>query len=282
MASLITVRLYNDNLSPKIWASPLLSAILQEDKSLALDSVAMEEVWDWFYQYEYENYDRNALYFFFIDWETYDDINKLDSYGNKNTWWRDNSVIINTEKLAKDIWSAKEKDMLKDTVGAKIFSLNNTSTEELELNINNLFLQTFIKSDELQASLKMALSEINIPEQLKVKDIIKPIENIINNSIKAYYDNTLEWLETIKTTIVDNISLIEKYDDSSTKEEVNKLYLQIEEVNKKIDWLKSIEIKLDDNKDISNEVNDSMDWIKNELLEINRKMNILFTRLNSR
>lgn len=282
MTSLISVRLYNEDQTPKTWASPLLSAILQEDKSLALDSVAMEEVGEWFYQYEYENYDRNALYFFFIDWETYDDINKFDSYGNKNTWWRDNSVIINTEKLAKDIWSAKEKDMSKDTVGAKIFSLNNTSTEELELNINNLFLQTFIKSDELQASLKIALAEIKIPEQLKLKDIIKPIENIINNSVKTYYDNTLEWIQTIKTTIADNITTIEKYDDSSVKEEVNKLYWEMEEIEAKIDGLKGIEIKLDNSKDMSNNINNSMDWIKSELLEINRKMAILFTRLNSK
>ena len=83
MASLISIRLYNTDGTPKVWASPLLSAILEKDSSLALDSVEMVKVWEWFYKYNFVDYDRRELYFFFIDGEQYDNINQLDSYGNK-------------------------------------------------------------------------------------------------------------------------------------------------------------------------------------------------------
>jgi hypothetical protein len=44
MSSLITARLYNADNTPKLLASPKLTAIRQSDKAVVLNSVDMDEV----------------------------------------------------------------------------------------------------------------------------------------------------------------------------------------------------------------------------------------------
>lgn len=281
MSSLITVRLYNEDWTPKTGATPLLWAIKQSDRSLVIDSESMEEVGQWFYQYNFTTYERNELYFFFIDNEQYDNINQLDSYWNKGSWGS-SSVIINTEQLAKDVWGIKEWDVKKGTIWEHLFSLKNMSLEEVNIKIDDIFLQLFGRSNELELGIKEAILGIKIPKQIKSEEITKPIENMINNSIIEYGTLIKDWLSKIKETLDEKSD----YDDTELRGDITKLLEEVEELDEKIEWVKTLEFKIDtsntNNDKNKEEIFWSMDSIWSELKEINRKMAILFTRLNSK
>lgn len=281
MASLITIRLYNDDGTPKTWATPKLSAIRENDWVKVLESVDMIEVSDWFYKYNFTNYKKSELYFFFIDWEQYDDVNKLDSYWNKDTRWRFNSIIIDEDKLAKNIWNIKEKDVNKWTIAEHIFNLKNISLEELNLKIDNLFNWLFKKSDELGLTIKWAIAWINIPEQINDKKLLENINILLKTSLDSYWEHIQKSLETLENTLVGIISTIEKYDDSTLLSEVKSVFGDIEKLNEKVDNFKPLDIKLDNNNKLLEwVVKNWIDWINKELSEINRKMVIVFSRLN--
>ncbi len=281
MSSLITIRLYNEDLTPKIWANPKLSAILESDSSKILDWVDMVEVWEWFYKYNFKDYNKSELYFFYIDWEQYDDVNKLDSYWNKDTWWRNNSIILDEDKLAKNIWNLKKKDVQKWSIAEHIFDLKNISLEELNTKINEVFNTLFKKSDELWLVVKWAIAWIKIPEQINDKKLIENIKILIKTSLDSYSDNTIKALDTLEKVLVDSLSTIEKYDDSGLLNEVKSIFQNIEDLSDKIESFKSIDKKVDlSNNTLENVVNHWIDWINKELAEINRKIAIVFSRLN--
>ena len=281
MASLITIRLYNDDGTPKTWASPKLSAIREKDWVKVLESVDMIEVSDWFYKYNFAKYNKSELYFFFIDWEQYDDVNKLDSYWNKDTRWRFNSIIIDEDKLAKNIWNIKEKDVNKWTIAEHIFNLKNTSLEDLNIKVDDLFNSLFKKSDELGLTIKWAIAWIKIPEQINDKKLLENIKILLKTSIDSYWEHIQKSLETLENTLVGIISTIEKYDDSTLLSEVKSVFSDIEKLNEKVDNFKPLDIKLDNNNKLLEwVVKNWIDWINKELSEINRKMVIVFSRLN--
>jgi len=281
MASLITLRLYNDDWTPKVWATPKLSAIRENDWVKVLESVDMIEVSDWFYKYNFTNYKKSELYFFFIDWEQYDDVNRLDAYWNKNIRWRDNSIIIDEDKLAKNIWNLKEKDVNKWTIAEHIFNLKNISLEELNLKIDNLFNWLFKKSDEIGLTIKWAIAWIKIPEQINDKKLLENIKILLKTSLDSYSDTTKEALEALKKSLVDIISTAEKYDDSELISQVKSIFSDIENLWNKIDNFKPLDMKVDiNNRLLEWLISNWIDWINKELAEINRKMVIVFSRLN--
>jgi len=281
MASLITIRLYNDDWTPKTLAKPKLSAIREKDSVKVLESVNMVEVSNWFYKYSFADYNKSELYFFFIDWDQYDDVNKLDAYWNKDTRWRFNSIILDEDKLAKNIWNLKEKDVNKWTIAEHIFSLKNTSLEDLDIKVDDLFNSLFKKSDELGLTIKWAVAWIKIPEQINDKKLLENIKILLKTSIDSYWDHIQKSLETLKNTLVDVISTIEKYDDSTLLDEIKSIFSNIENLNEKVDNFKPLDIKIDNNNKLLEWiVNNWIDWINKELIEINRKMVIVFSRLN--
>ena len=281
MASLITIRLYNEDWTPKTLASPKLSAIREKDNVKVLDLVSMVEVWEWFYKYNFTKYNKSDLYFFFVDWEQYDDVNKLDSYWNKNTRWRDNAIIIDEDKLAKNIWSLKEKDVKKWTIAEHIFNLSNISLEELNIKVDEVFNVLFKKSNELWLVVKWAIAWIKIPEQINDKKLLENIKILVKTSLEAYSDNTQKALEALENTLVEVLSTIEKYDDSGLLKEVKTIFENISNLSSKIETFKSIDKKVDlNNNTLENVVNQWINWINKELAEINRKMIIVFSRLN--
>lgn len=283
MSSLITLRLYEDDWkTPKVWATPKLSAILEKDNSTVLDSVDMIEVWSWFYKYNFVEYNKSELYFFFVDWEAYDWVNILDSYWNKWDRWKFSGWIwLDTEKLAQEIRDAKKGKMKKDSIGEYIFNLKNTSEKEIISSINIMFESMMIKSDTFLIGVKELISTIKIPKQISVIDIVKPIENTINKSILEYSVNMSKWLETLQDTLVNTISAIEKYDDSEVLNESKNIVLEIEKLKNNIDNIEIINTKVDDNNEISTNLTTITEKIIEELKEINRKMVIAFSRLNN-
>jgi len=279
MSSLITIRLYNDDWTPRVWDTPLLSAIQESSGAKVLTDVAMTEVSDWFYKYDFTNYKNTELYFFFIDWEEYDWINQLDAYGNKWSRWA-GWMFLNTEQIAKDIRAIKEWDVKKWTIGRHVFDLQNISLENIINKINLLFGNITTKSDEMVLQLSNVINWIKIPKQINVIDIVKPIEDILNNNTKAYADSINNSLETLKNTLVDLVSSDEKYDDSEMKEMAKEMIEWLEELEEKVESIWRLEMKIDEKEDSIWSINELVSWIKEEMIETNRKMNIVFSRLN--
>lgn len=302
MASLISIRLYNTDGTPKVWASPLLSAILEKDNSLALDSVAMTEVGEWFYKYNFTDYDRRELYFFFIDGEQYDSINQLDSYGNKETRGRANSIVIDTEQLAKDIRGLKELDMKKDTVGAYVFSLKSYNVEDFNIMIEKVQKNIDKNYESLILKTRDIVSNIKIPKQLSAMEILAPIEKLINENSLENITALNEWVQYIEKIFEDNI--VSKIDEIyNTVDSINEWVQWVsdsikedmindkEEIREHIEGMKEKLTDLDkydiiriERKDdwMEAKINDAVWNILEEQKEANRKMAILFTRLNSK
>ena len=250
MSSLITARLYNADNTPKLLASPKLTAIRQSDKAVVLNSVDMDEVWNWFYQYEYSDYNKDVLYFFSIDSEVYDWVNNLDSYGNKNTRGRDNSVIINTESLAKDIWSAKAKENNKEwTMGAVV--QKPISFTEIVVAISGIQEQTKAIIDKIAnqindnttLTIKSEVAKIKIPKarEIDYEGIGNVLNNVINNSVKDLVmeaiDECEDWKEEnddsyeTKEIMGDMLSVLSWLSDSITS------------LNDWIEWMTHKELK---------------------------------------
>jgi len=129
-------------------------------------------------------------------------------------------------------------------------------------------------------SLSWIITWIKIPKQLNVIDVIKPIENIINTSIKEYADRMKMELEEIEERLEENMPSDEWYDDSDLKLEIGKIYTWISEIKGKIDDIWKLEMKLDNWEQNTKNIGLLIQWVKDELSETNRKMSIVFTRLN--
>lgn len=289
MASLISIRLYNTDGTPKVWASPLLSAILEKDWSVVLDWVSMIEKGNWWYDYKFDWYDKREIYYISIDWEPYDAINLLDSYGNKETRGRANSIIIDTQQLAKDIRGLKEKDMKNDTVGAYVFSLKsyniedfNTMIEKVQKNIDNNYESLILKTRDI-------VSNIKIPKELNISDIVKPIEKVITeNSQSNILDmkNAVLYLEKIFNENIRS-DLEWKFDklDESIKTDIVSIQDKIEAVKSTIDNIAFDEIVTiirNENEELEGKFDEQIESSNKTNEEIIRMMRILFTRLNSK
>lgn len=288
MASLITVRLYNSDGTPKTGGNPRLSAIREEDGVKVINSQEMTEVGEGFYKYNFSEYNKQKLYFFYIDDEKYSDINQLDSYGNKNNWGKGSTLILDEEKLAKNVWSLKKKDAKKGTVAEHIFNLKNIEGEESNIEIKKMFDSLFKKSEEIGGVIKKAIAWIKIPPQINDKKLLKNIVVLLKTSMDSYFNNTQKSLETLETTIIENLSTIGKQGDYSfedkTKElleNIGKLSGEISKLSQKNDELNPENINGEINPDsLQGVINNGITLINKELSEINRKLMIVFSRLN--
>ena len=282
MTSLITIRLYNDDGTPKTWASPKLSAIREKDWVKVLESVDMIEVSDWFYKYNFAKYNKSELYFFFIDWEQYDDVNRLDSYGNKFTRWKASQLILDEDKLRKKIWNIKKEEVEKDTIWEHIFWLENASFSEIEAKVQEVFDVLFKKSDELWLIVKWAIDWIKIPDKYDDKELFENITNLIKTSLESYSDNTTNALKALEWVIWNSVSHLENYNDSEVVEELWSIYENISWIYNKIDEFKLVKVNVDLNWQGWGMIGRDIDIISKKLDEINRKMQIVFTRLGNR
>lgn len=258
MASLITVRLYNEDWTPKTWASPKLSAIREKDNVKVIDSKDMIEVWEWFYKYNFSKYSKQELYFFYIDNEQYDDINKLDSYWNKNTWWRDNSIIIDEDRLAKNIWNAKASENNKEwTMGAVVQKA--TSFVDIILEINKIQSQVsdiakmLVKEMKVNMdfSLKREIWKIKIPDNQVYYD---KIEDIVDSKVDSVVDTIMNWAKDLVKESLDEYEnkdeYKESYDDSEIKDVIYWVIWILEwlsnsilSLNQWIEWMTNKDLK---------------------------------------
>lgn len=304
MSSLITVRLYEDDWNPKIGADPKLSAILERTWEKVLDGKIMEDVWDWFYKYKFIEYDSAELYFFFIDWEQYDNINQLDSYWNKHTWWKSGGwvaqVDINTDEIAEKVWSATKKDMKKWTVWEHIFSLHNDNNEiikelvSISKDISSWFTMMITNTKNL-------IDWIEFPEWLKIDDIINWVDKIVDwyfNTQKKHTLTSLDYLHKELKSVLFNRekNIIEKMNKLNWEEKRSLKALELQYKRDTISLTKSInlikdkmieldkydivKISNDKDKEKSKENNKRYEDISKWLNDLEKKMNAFFTRIN--
>lgn len=276
MASLITVRLYNDDLTPKTGDTPTLSAIQQDTKEVVLDWVAMEEVGAWFYQYEFGQYNSSKLYFFYIDWEVYDDINTLDSYGNKWTRGKRQELIIDPYAISEAVWDTKTKDHTKKWTFGEIIQ-KEISFSEIIISINTI-------KDKVEETIKW----IKLPKEIKKDDIIDWVNDIMDEKLSKVASNvnllvnkedkTGEVVESI-AEVKNMLNLLSEIQNNITNLNENVEWISKQDLVEKIDTL-NIEWSI--NK--VNEINSKMLWlvwkeIRDQIIDLRWSINNLYIRL---
>ena len=197
MSCLVTARFYSSGV-PAIGLTPVIKIIKESDSSVVVVADSMTEVNNGFYKYEFTGYSNTELYFFAIDWgaalddsDRYlDNLNQLDSYGNK--WSRGVSwLFIDNEKIAKAIWDYKLKDSNKEwTFGKKIQT--EMSFVEINLSINEVQRSILDMLDNLHKNIRTdmvyevnkGIASIEFPEYEQItksdlEDTINPLKEEI-------------------------------------------------------------------------------------------------------
>jgi len=277
MASLITARLYNVDWTPNTGATPKLSAIRQSDKVEVLDSVSMEEVGNGFYQYEFEQYSNTELYFYSIDWEQYDWINQLDSYGNKWTRGKRAEIIIDPKAISEAVRESKIEDHQKEWTFWAIVQKPISFTDIV------------VEMDWLGKKIETIISKIKIPKQVNKDDLIEWISDNIDekllklaSELKPEEDKE-DWDDEMENVLLEIKNLSNFI--VNLQEQVKQINDWVEWISKvdlveKIEW---IDIEWMTNKLTENNI--SMLWVigkelKSDLLDLKWSINNLFIRLD--
>ena len=297
MASLITSRFY-ESWVPKTWLTPKITAILEEDSSIVVNTQDMTEVGGWFYKYEFEGYNASKLYFFSIDWgatladsERYiDSINELDSYGNKQTRGKRQELIIDPQAIAEEVRDAKTKShSKKGTFGETlqtpisfewIVSEINLSKSKLEEIIKEIKLPKWITKADVYETIEDSMDKyMGEPLQKWVKEALDRKENEREPDDKYSDEQVVAWIENLAGLVANINDKIESVKEDIAKDDlIEKLKgMDIDKV------ITSISTATEKRKDINDKHDKnlySLDTFNNNMMWLRNTMKNLFTRLS--
>lgn len=304
---------FKDSWIPATWLSALIT-IREEDWTVIINAEAMTEITNWWYEYNFTSYEKSKTYLIDTDWTaTLSDsdryqstTNILDAYPNKKDWkgsWWGVSQMVDTKKLAKDVWLEKTKDYekKKGTMWQRLTEINNNdvleSIDNIEIPDNKTQIQEISnKSDTIINNQKEIVWEIESCASIVV-DTIWEINKTVDkidwsvNIAKWEIINEVE-LRTIETR--NDVLNIEKIDYNRIKKDINEIKTNLNPVMFEINELKRTmvdEIKKNNYTSMREYISKSIDvWFvaeqskelvsikkdfNNALLEIKDNINVL-------